>query len=108
MKTFFERVYDVVREIPKGKVTTYGQIATILGHPSCSRAVGYALHANPHPWENGGDLAVPCHRVVNRFGEVSSAFAFGGRDVQRKMLEEEGIAFNKDGKVDLNKFAISL
>lgn len=94
----FESVYEVVRKIPSGKVTTYGQIAHLLGNPHLSRVVGYALHANPQPG------VIPCHRVVNRFGNVCEGFAFGGGDVQRKMLEKEGIVFEADGAIDLKKY----
>ena len=98
--TTFERIYEVVKTIPRGKVATYGQVAMLAGNPRWSRVVGYALHVNPQPG------VIPCHRVVNRFGETSKAFAFGGDDMQRKLLEEEGIVFGKDGKVDLSKYAI--
>ena len=98
--TTFEKLYEVVKTIPKGKVATYGQVAMLAGNPRWSRVVGYALHVNPEPG------VIPCHRVVNRFGETSKAFAFGGEDMQRKLLEEEGIVFKKDGKVDLTKYAI--
>lgn len=95
---FFEEVYDKVRKIPKGKVTTYGQIARMLGQPKKAKIVGWALHKNPYFGE------VPCHRVVNRNGEISSGFAFGGMTVQKEMLEAEGITFDEDGKVDLDKY----
>ena len=98
--TTFEKIYEVVKNIPKGKVATYGQVAMLSGNPRWSRVVGYALHVNPQPG------VIPCHRVVNRFGETSKAFAFGGEDIQRKLLEEEGIVFGKDGKIDLTKYAI--
>lgn len=92
---FFARVYNVVKEIPRGKVATYGQIATILGAPKYSQVVGFALHSNPEPNE------IPCHRVVNRYGELSVSFAFGGENEQRKKLEKEGVFFTDDGKVDM-------
>lgn len=92
---FFERVYDVVRQIPRGKVTTYGQIAKLIGEPKKSKVVGWALHSNPYKG------TVPCHRVVNREGRLSGAYAFGGPEVQKKLLEEEGINFKEDGTVDL-------
>ena len=95
---FFERVYDLVSSIPKGKVATYGQIAKMLNAPKWSQVVGYALHANPRQG------VIPCHRVVDRFGQVCSGFAFGGGKVQRKLLEEEGVVFQADGKIDLKKF----
>jgi len=97
-KGFFERVYDVVRQIPEGKVATYGQIARIIGEPRKAKIVGWALHSNPYK----GD--VPCHRVVNRNGELSGSFAFGGMEVQRKLLENEGIIFNEDGTINLHKY----
>ena len=68
----FEKIYAVVRKIPKGKVATYGQVAAAAGNPHWSQVVGYALHANPDP------ATIKCHRVVNRFGGLSPAFAFGG------------------------------
>ena len=77
----FEKIYEAVKKIPKGRVATYGQIAAMIGSPKASRVVGYALHVNPEPG------VIPCHRVVNRFGELAPAFAFGGREVQRAMLE---------------------
>ena len=95
---YFELVYEVVRKIPKGKVATYGQIAALTGYPGRAKYVGYALHVNPYFGE------VPCHRVVNRFGGTTKSFAFGGENVQRKMLEDEGIVFNSDGKIDLEKY----
>ena len=68
--TTFERVYEVVKQIPYGKVATYGQVAALAGSKRWARVVGYALHANPDPEH------IPCFRVVNRFGEFSKAFAF--------------------------------
>lgn len=93
--TAFERIYEVVKRIPKGKVATYGQVALLAGNPRWSRVVGYALHQNPAPG------VIPCHRVVNREGRVAPAFAFGGSDVQRELLESEGVTFREDGTVDL-------
>ena len=94
---FFERVYAVVKDVPRGKVTTYGQIAKILGAPKWSQVVGYALHVNPDPKN------ILCHRVVNRFGALSGSFAFGGADEQKKRLLAEGVTFDKDGNVDMKK-----
>jgi len=99
-QSVFELIYNVVRQIPKGKVATYGQVATLAGNKRWARVVGYALHANPEPG------VIPCHRVVNRNGEVSKAFAFGGENRQIELLENEGVRF-KDGKVDLNKYGWS-
>lgn len=97
-KNTFDIIYDIVRQIPRGYVSTYGQIASMAGNPRLSHVVGYALHVNPSPGE------IPCHRVVNRFGETSRAFAFGGEDMQRHMLENEGVGFLSDGRVDMEKY----
>ena len=91
----FKKIYEQVMKIPKGKVATYGQIALFAGNSRWARVVGYALHSNPD------QKNIPCHRVVNRFGETAKAFAFGGQDEQRRLLENEGVKFLPDGKVDL-------
>jgi len=93
----FEKIYEVVRRIPKGKVATYGMVAALAGNPRLARIVGYALHVNPMPG------VIPCHRVVNREGKVSSAFAFGGENRQIELLLSEGVAV-KGGIVDLSVF----
>lgn len=93
----FQKIYDVVSRIPKGKVCTYGRIACLAGNPRLSRVVGYALHVNPDP-DN-----IPCYRVVNRFGEVSKAFAFGGQNRQTELLINDRVLFLPDGRVDLSK-----
>ncbi len=98
----FEKIYEAVRNIPKGRVATYGQIATLAGNPHWSQVVGYALHSNPRPGE------IPCHRVVNRFGDVAAAFAFGGADAQRALLEGEGVEFDCDGRVLMDKYCIKI
>lgn len=97
MENFYQNVYDLVRLIPFGKVTTYGEIARKLGNPRASRAVGYALHHNPLPG------IIPCHRVVNREGKLSGSFAFGGRNAQKNLLQGEGVSV-VDGKVDLQQY----
>ncbi len=94
----FEKIYEVVKRIPKGRVATYGQIAALAGNRRLSRVVGYALHVNPDP-EN-----IPCYRVVNRFGEVSKAFAFGGENMQITLLRADGIEVSDEGKVDLDTY----
>lgn len=96
--SFYDKVYEKVREIPPGRVATYGGIALALGSPRASRAVGYALHFNPSPG------VIPCHRVVNREGRLAPAFAFGGMDEQRRLLEGEGVAVSEDGFVELEKY----
>lgn len=93
----FEKIYEIVKQIPYGQVATYGQIAELAGNRRLSRVVGYALHVNPDPEH------IPCHRVVNRFGEVSKAFAFGGENQQVGLLEAEGVGF-LGGKVDMEKY----
>ena len=98
MGSTFEKIYEVVRKIPKGCVATYGQIAALAGNPRWARVVGYALHVNPEPG------IIQCHRVVNREGRTTPAFAFGGEDIQKKLLEDEGITFDPDGSVNLDKF----
>lgn len=95
---FFQEVYEVVKAIPKGKVATYGQIAKLLNAPRASRVVGYALHVNPTP------VVIPCHRVVNRFGQLAPAFAFGGREVQAELLLQEGVECAENFTVDLAKY----
>lgn len=90
----FEKIYEIVKCIPEGNVATYGMIAQLAGNPKWSRVVGYALHCNPEPG------IIPCHRVVNRFGGLSSAFAFGGKNQQRLLLEQEGVLFLENDIVD--------
>ena len=94
----YTRIYDVVRRIPAGKVATYGQVALLAGNPRWARVVGYALHVNPEPG------VIPCHRVVNREGRLAPAFAFGGPEIQKQMLIEEGVLFDEEGKVPLRQF----
>lgn len=95
---FFEAVYEVVKAIPKGKVSTYGEVARTAGAPRCARQVGWALHCNPKPG------VIPCHRVIFKDGSLTDGFAFGGREVQKAMLEAEGVEVSSDFKVDLTKF----
>lgn len=93
----FDKIYEVVRSIPEGKVASYGQVALLAGNPRWSRVVGYALHNNPSPGE------IPCHRVVRRDGRVAKSFAFGGENIQRMLLEEEGVSFIDEFTVDMQK-----
>ena len=95
--TFFEEIYELLKTIPYGKVTTYGDVAKALGRPRSARFVGYALHVNPDPQN------IPCYKVVNKDGFLTPAFAFGGEDAQRERLESENIVV-VNGRVDLNKY----
>ena len=93
----FDRIYNVVSQIPKGKVATYGQVAQLAGNKRWARVVGYALHNNPD------QSKIPCHRVVNRDGKVAKAFVFGGENEQIRLLLNEGVEV-VEGKVDLEKY----
>lgn len=95
-----EKVYAFLQTIPKGKVATYGQIAAHLGNKRLSRVVGNILHSNPDPEK------YPCHRVVNSKGQVAKQFAFGGAAAQRRLLEQEGVLFESNGSIDLEKYGI--
>lgn len=97
MDSVFDRIYNIVSQIPKGKVATYGQVASLAGNKRWARVVGYALHNNPD------QSRIPCHRVVNRDGRVSPAFVFGGENEQIKLLVSEGVEV-VDGYVDLEKY----
>ena len=94
---FFDRVYAVVARIPYGKVTTYGHIAEAFGIKSAARTVGWAL--------NGAkETGLPCHRVVNRFGALSGKMHFGDPDIMEDLLRSEGVEFDNDGCVKLDKY----
>ena len=97
MSDFFESVYGFVKNVPSGKVTTYGDIARAIGAPRASRQVGWALHSNPYQG------IVPCHRVVFKDGSLAEGFAFGGVDIQKAMLLSEGVTFKEEYKVDMKK-----
>lgn len=97
-ESFFARAHDMVRQIPEGRVASYGQIARMMGEPRKARFVGYAMHASP-----GVAGGVPCHRVVFKDGRLAPGFAFGGPAAQRELLEAEGIAFLADGRVDMER-----
>lgn len=95
-ESFCREVYEVVSQLPLGKVTTYGGIAALLGLPRCSRMVGRALKEVP------ADLSIPCHRVVNSSGRLVP-----GWEEQKQLLLEEGITFKQNGCVDLKKHLYS-
>jgi len=98
-ESFYERVYDAVRQVPPGSVTTYGDIARALGAPRASRAAGYALRALPD-----GCYSTPWWRVVNAAGRISPRGPGLGAEIQRQMLEAEGVAFRLDGSIDLGRY----
>lgn len=92
---FFARVYNIVADIPEGYVMTYGQIALVLGCPGSARVVGWAMRAAP------AGQGIPCHRVVNKKGELAPEYVFGSGDCQREILLNEGVTFLKDGRIDM-------
>lgn len=94
-----KHIYEAVKKIPYGHVATYAQIAEMAGERKMARAVGNALHKNPDP-DN-----IPCFRVVNSKGELSGEFAFGGINVQTRLLQAEGVEVI-DGRVDLKKWGM--
>ena len=96
-KEFTERVYETVKRVPFGRVTTYGAVAQSLGSVRGARMVGWALHGVPD------GLEVPCHRVVNRYGELSGGWHFGHPDVMKALLVAEDVLFVDDYQVDLRR-----
>ncbi len=95
-KDFFDKVYEITATIPKGRVTTYGSIAEAIGMKSSARTVGWALNAV------AGRMDLPCHRVVNRDGELTGRMHFATPSLMRELLEAEGVGFVGDA-VDLDK-----
>ncbi|HET7691873.1 MAG TPA: MGMT family protein [Gemmatimonadota bacterium] len=95
---FYAAIYAMVRRIPPGKATTYGHIAALCGKPRGARAVGWALHALP----DGSD--VPWHRVVNKSGGISISKVGLPPELQRALLQAEGVEFEPDGRVDLRRW----
>jgi methylated-DNA-protein-cysteine methyltransferase-like protein len=98
VSNFFARVYDTVRRIPAGRVASYGQIAALLEHPRAARTVGWALSTLR---EGSG---VPWHRVVNSQGCPSTSLFSDPPDLQRRLLEAEGVEFDAAGRIDLRRF----
>lgn len=96
----FNKIYKIVSFIPKGKVSTYKQIALITGINN-PRIVGFALHANKNPFR------IPCHRVIKSNGSIAKGYAFGGNQIQKQLLEKEGIIFSMENKVDLAKYLLN-
>lgn len=97
MDTFHQMVYALVARIPAGTVATYGQIAELAGNPRAARMVGWAVHSSPR------ELHLPCHRVVNRFGKLAPEGVFGGVEVQRAMLQAEGVTFLAGDRIDMRR-----
>ena len=97
MTPFQQKVLNILLTVPKGKVITYGWIAERIGDKTLSRAVGNALHNNP----DGN--AYPCYKVVDARGRLSSRYAFGGREEQKRRLEADGVIVN-NYQVDLSEF----
>lgn len=95
---YYTRVYDIVRQVPRGRVVTYGQVAVMLGAPAAARATGYALKALP----NGSD--VPWWRVINSKGGISLKNRGAAADLQREILESEGVEFDIEGRTDLRRY----
>lgn len=93
----YEKIYEVVKQIPRGQVATYGQVAALAGNNRWAQVVGYALHVNPDP------EGIPCYRVVNKEGRLSDAFAFGGVNRQKLLLEAEGVRV-VDNHVDMERY----
>jgi methylated-DNA-protein-cysteine methyltransferase-like protein len=92
------RIYAVVKRIPRGRVATYGQVATLAGLDGHARQAGYALHDLP-PRSN-----VPWHRVINAKGEISPRSAGDSHELQKMLLEAEGVVFSLDGRVELKTY----
>ena len=95
MNSNYLRIYQVVKRIPRGRVATYGQIATLAGLDGHARQVGYAMHACPND--------IPWHRVINAKGEVSPRSRGDSHELQRMLLEAEGVRFDSRGRVDLEQ-----
>ena len=98
MRSFYDEIYEVVRRIPRGRVTTYGHVAALSGKPRAARTVGWALHALPE------ESDVPWQRVINRRGAISIAKIGLPPEFQRALLRAEGVRFRKDGTVDLARY----
>jgi methylated-DNA-protein-cysteine methyltransferase-like protein len=98
--TTYDRIYEIVRQIPQGRVATYGQVAELSSLAGKARVVGYALYRVDMQTSD-----IPWQRVVNAKGEISlSPLRFGTDYLQRSLLENEGISFNDAGKIDLRKY----
>src|SRR5712691_4903042 len=94
--TLMARIFALVRACPVGRVTTYGWLAKTVGYPRGARMVGWFMNESPE--------GVPAQRVINSKGELSGSWAFGSPDLMRQLLENEGIIFSEDGRVDLKRY----
>jgi methylated-DNA-protein-cysteine methyltransferase-like protein len=99
---FYQQVYAVTRRIPRGRVTSYGRIAKMLGRPNAARAVGYALAALEGKRQS--DPPVPWYRVINHAGRISTPDMEGGASQQATLLRQEGVAVSDDLRVDLSVY----
>ncbi len=97
MSDLYKRIYEIVKSIPYGKVSSYGQIAQRVGNPKISRVVGYAMAGNK-------DKSVPCHRVIYSNGKLSKSFGLGGADLQKSLLQSEGVEVSDENTVDLKVY----
>jgi methylated-DNA-protein-cysteine methyltransferase-like protein len=92
----FQKIRQVITQIPKGKVSTYGEVARAVGITD-ARKVGWAVYGNQ-------DKNIPCHRVVNKNGYLAEKFSLGGWQEQRFRLEQDGIEFKEEKRVDLDRY----
>ncbi|HRN67510.1 MAG TPA: MGMT family protein [Promineifilum sp.] len=99
---FYRQVYAVVRRIPRGRVTSYGRVAAMLGRPNAARAVGYALSALGSKRDN--EPPVPWQRVINHAGRISTPDMDGGASRQKELLQAEGVVVSDDLRVDLRVY----
>ncbi|MDD2889475.1 MAG: MGMT family protein [bacterium] len=99
-KSFYQRVIIAIKDIPRGKVATYGQVALVAGNPRAARQVSYILHSSTEKY------ALPWHRVVNSKGSISLK-PKKGYELQIKLLKKEGVVFDKKNCIDLKKFGMS-
>lgn len=97
-KSFNQRVWELVSAIPQGRVASYGQLASMLGHPRRARQVGFALHQTPE------HLVLPWHRVINSKGQLSFSTHSEQYMLQKAMLEAEKVRFTDDGHIDFKEF----
>ena len=94
---FNQKIYELVRRIPYGKVSSYGQLAVLAGRPGAARAVGHAMRVCRDP-------SIPCHRVVHQDGSTTASFDAIERHTQQRLLEAEGVLFSSDHKVIMSQF----